>query len=40
VKDWDELPQGLKEALIEDEVFDSRGKRIKKRNFIERFLGR
>ncbi len=40
VKDWDELPQGLKEALIEDEVFDSRGKRIKKRNFIVRFLGR
>ena len=34
VKDWDELPQGLKEALIEDELFDSRGKRIR------RFFGR
>jgi hypothetical protein len=33
VENWDELPQGLREALIEEGVFDRSGKRIKKRNF-------
>lgn len=26
VKNWDSLPQGLKEALIEEEIFDSHGR--------------
>jgi hypothetical protein len=40
VEDWDELPQRMKDMLIADEIFDSRGKRMKKRNFIRRFFGR
>ena len=40
VENWDELPQRIKNMLIADEIFDSRGKLIKKRNFIRRFFDR
>lgn len=33
-KNWDELPERMQEALIEAGVFNSLGKRIRKRNFI------
>jgi hypothetical protein len=39
VENWDELPQRMKDMLIEKGIFDSRGKLMKKRNFIRRFLG-
>src|SRR5258708_1151538 len=32
-KNWDELPKRIKDALIEEGVFNSLGKRIRKRNF-------
>ncbi len=31
---WDELPQEIKETLIEGGTFHSRGKRVRKRNFV------
>lgn len=40
VENWDELPQRMKDMLIEKGIFDSRGKLIKKRNFIRRFFDR
>jgi hypothetical protein len=39
VEKWGELPQKIKETLIENNIFDSRGKLLKKKNFIRRFLG-
>lgn len=40
VKNWDELPQTIKKILIDDGVFDSQGKYIRKWDFMKRLFRR